>query len=131
MRLYLLILFMLAAGFAMAQLPQPPVVPAGHNPSVCDAQWDMPNVFTECCGDPMLACKDYIGPFGHLEEGQSFHLWIFNRWGEVMWETEDPGDTYDFTFKGSSLQQGTYVWKIDLTCEGETNDYIGHINVLR
>lgn len=62
----------------------------------------------------------------------SYNLLIFNRWGEVVWESKDPAIGWDGTFKGQSLPVGVYVYKIELVnLRNETKTYSGHINLLR
>ena len=41
---------------------------------------------------------------------QSFHLEIFNRWGEKLWETNNPKEYWDGTSKGTPLSLGAYFW---------------------
>jgi gliding motility-associated-like protein len=63
----------------------------------------------------------------------NFNLLIYNRWGEVIWESKDPFATWDGTFNGQIVPQGTYVWTID--AKDAINDnkfqYNGYINVIR
>lgn len=39
-----------------------------------------------------------------------FELFIYNRWGEVIWENHDPSQGWDGTYKGRLLPNNTYVW---------------------
>lgn len=66
-------------------------------------------------------------------EAQEYRLLIFNRWGEVIFESRNPQIGWDGTFKGKVVKDGTYVWKIDLkvTIADERKEYYGHVNVLR
>ena len=32
-------------------------------------------------------------------DDQDFSLFIFNRWGEILWETHDPNSEWDGTYK--------------------------------
>jgi len=41
-----------------------------------------------------------------------FQLLIFNRWGEVIWESHDLEASWDGTYKGEVLPGGTYKWTI-------------------
>jgi gliding motility-associated-like protein len=63
----------------------------------------------------------------------NFDLFIFNRWGEIIWESHDPAATWDGTFNGEIVQDGTYTWTI--RCAALTNDdkhtFNGHLNVIR
>ncbi|MDG1334403.1 MAG: PKD domain-containing protein [Crocinitomicaceae bacterium] len=62
-----------------------------------------------------------------------FNLRIFNRWGEVIWESNDPSVSWDGTYNGKLVQDGTYTWFMD--CGDLQNDkrytFTGHINVIR
>ncbi len=52
---------------------------------------------------------------------KSFHLQIFNNFGELVWETTkldangSPVEGWDGTFKGLPAQQGVYVWQASAT----------------
>ncbi len=63
----------------------------------------------------------------------SYELYIFDRWGELVFETTDANESWDGTYKGSLLPSGTYVWKIQF--KNEENDgklsFTGHVNLLR
>jgi gliding motility-associated-like protein len=40
----------------------------------------------------------------------NFELMIFNRWGEVIWETHDIHAEWDGTYHGRTVQAGSYTW---------------------
>ena len=44
----------------------------------------------------------------------NFDLYIFNRWGEIIWESHDASKKWDGTFgsKGWECPDGVYTWKI-------------------
>ena len=58
---------------------------------------------------------------------------IFNRWGEIIFESYDTSMGWDGTFKGQASQDGVYTWKIDFKVAdtGENQEVIGHVNLLR
>ena len=62
-----------------------------------------------------------------------FNLKIFNRWGEVIWENNDPSISWDGIFNGRIVQDGMYSWSME--CGDSQNDkrytFNGHINVIR
>ena len=37
-----------------------------------------------------------------------FHACIFNRWGQKLYEWEDPAEGWDGTYNGKDVKQGTY-----------------------
>jgi gliding motility-associated-like protein len=62
-----------------------------------------------------------------------FELVIYNRWGEIVWESRDVSVGWDGTYGGKIVQDGTYTWFIK--CADLTNDnkyeFQGHVNVIR
>jgi gliding motility-associated-like protein len=48
---------------------------------------------------------------------------IFNRWGEVIFETEDRTKVWDGSYRGEPIPIGVYPWII--TYEGDSKEYIG------
>ncbi len=63
-----------------------------------------------------------------------YSLLIFNRWGEIIFESHDVDKGWDGTYAGNYVvQDGTYTWKIEFKTI-ETDERImdiGHVNVLR
>ncbi|MDO5760419.1 MAG: gliding motility-associated C-terminal domain-containing protein [Bacteroidota bacterium] len=47
----------------------------------------------------------------HIDNITEFNLKIYNRWGTLMFETNDINQVWDCTYKGKTVQQGVYVWK--------------------
>ncbi len=62
-----------------------------------------------------------------------FNLAIFNRWGQTIWETNDPSAKWDGTYNGEIIQSGMYVWKASVKdpYSDLKNEFTGHINVLK
>ena len=64
-------------------------------------------------------------------------LYIFNRWGQLIFESHDPEVGWDGSYGSNQeidmVQDGTYTWKIEFMLENtnETKTLIGHVNVLR
>lgn len=62
-----------------------------------------------------------------------YELLIFDRWGEVLFESHNPNVGWDGTFVGKLCQDGVYVWQIKVT-EGEEDTkrtYRGHVTLLK
>lgn len=63
----------------------------------------------------------------------SFDLKIFNRWGEMIWESNDYTIGWDGTYNGKVAQTGSYVWTIE--CKDAFTDkkysFNGHLNLLK
>ena len=64
---------------------------------------------------------------------ENFQLVLYNRWGELIWESKDHRASWDGTYNGRIVPNGTYVWKISY--KERDNDgrkfHTGYINVLR
>jgi gliding motility-associated-like protein len=43
---------------------------------------------------------------------QTFKMLIYNRWGELLYETDDLQKGWDGTFKGVLSQQDVYIYKV-------------------
>lgn len=48
-------------------------------------------------------------------------FWVFNRWGQLLFETTDPKQKWDGTFKGNKQPAETYVWQAEITDNLGTN----------
>ena len=64
---------------------------------------------------------------------KDFHLEVFNRWGEKIFESTDINTHWDGTYQGSHAQQGSYVYNLtayDLETE-ESISSAGTVALLR
>ncbi|HET6993244.1 MAG TPA: gliding motility-associated C-terminal domain-containing protein, partial [Bacteroidia bacterium] len=64
----------------------------------------------------------------------SFDMKIFNRWGQLIFETKDMNEGWDGKYKGEIVQTDTYVYVINYKnqCSGEQlKKEIGHVNVIK
>jgi gliding motility-associated-like protein len=41
-----------------------------------------------------------------------FHMEIYNRWGEIIFESDDINTQWDGSYHGSSAQQGSYIYNV-------------------
>lgn len=62
-----------------------------------------------------------------------YSMEIYNRWGEQVFYTTDINEGWDGTYKGNSVQEGTYTWKLQfgLVDTDEDKEIIGHVNLIR
>ncbi len=64
-----------------------------------------------------------------------YTLMIFNRWGEIIFESHDASVGWDGTYgvDGKICQDGTYTWKIEVktTSSDERKMFTGHVNIIR
>lgn len=63
----------------------------------------------------------------------NFSLTIYNRWGELMFESRDATIGWDGTYGGKLVQEGTYTWKVNFKAPNNDNkfEYSGHVNFIR
>lgn len=89
-----------------------------------------PNTFTPD-GD---AANNIFNPIAYLETS-SWNLQIYNRWGELLFESNDSKIGWDGTnMIGRMAQDGIYFWKLRYTsCEPLHKEHLktGHISLLR
>ncbi len=62
-----------------------------------------------------------------------FTLLIFNRWGEIIFESHNADIGWDGTYGGKLMQDGTYTWKIEFktNTSDERKIVVGHVNMLK
>jgi gliding motility-associated-like protein len=93
----------------------------------------VPNTFTPDGDD----YNEYFQPvFTSGYDPFDFNLFIFNRWGELIWESHDATVGWDGTYGvGESIrvQDGTYTWKIDFktSMNDKRVEVVGHVNIIR
>lgn len=98
----------------------------------CPSAIFIPNTFTPN-GD---GTNDIFIPVG--KNIATMHLWVFDRWGNLLFESDDPTMGWDGTFGGSVVKNDIYVWRLaykfledkDGTV-GMEHEQMGHIQVLR
>ena len=89
-------------------------------------QFYAPNAFTPD-GDGV---NDLFGGSGVGID--TYSMSIFNRWGELIYETDDPNKPWDGTVDGTDCPQGVYVYLFRLQAiAGEVKEYRGHVTLLR
>ena len=62
-----------------------------------------------------------------------YKLEVFNRWGEIIWQTNDPEDFWDGTYNGRKVIDGTYNWMIETKDKFNDEKYRfnGSFNVIK
>ncbi|MDA9563821.1 gliding motility-associated C-terminal domain-containing protein [Flavobacteriales bacterium] len=69
----------------------------------------VPNAFTPN-GDGL---NDTFGALGH--GAKEYHMEVFNKWGELIFESDDMGTQWNGTFQGEKVLPGTYIYSINAT----------------
>ncbi len=66
---------------------------------------------------------------------KTYTLMIFDRWGELIFQSDDLEKGWDGTFKGKGgevVQEGVYVWKVQLKDErNNEHDFNGTVSVIK
>ena len=75
-----------------------------------DVIFYVPNSFTPD-GDEFNQVFQPIFTSGY--DAHDFTMLIYNRWGELVYETTDDTVGWDGTYKGKPVQEGMYTWKIE------------------
>lgn len=66
------------------------------------------------------------------ENIREFNMKIFNRWGELIFETKDAKDGWDGNYKGKAVQQDTYMYIISIMgLNRKLNTYFGNFTLIR
>lgn len=62
----------------------------------------------------------------------SFNMKVFNRWGEIVWETYDQKASWDGVYKGKIVQSGTYTWVMNAkdNIEDKHMELVGCLNII-
>ena len=97
-----------------------------------DIVYFVPNTFTPD-GDNFNQTFKPVFTSGY--DPYDYALFIYNRWGQVIFESHDASVGWDGTYgdAGGIVMDGTYVWTIEfkVTQTGERKKIEGHVNVLR
>jgi gliding motility-associated-like protein len=62
----------------------------------------------------------------------NFTMTIFDRWGEILFETNTPENGWDGTYKGTMSKNDVYIWKIKVkTHNSLIKKYVGNVTLLK
>ncbi len=89
----------------------------------------VPNAFTPN-GDGI---NDVFMPVGNVIELSSYDLQIFDRWGQLLFESRDPGIGWDGSIGGKIMPDGVYVYRANVVdaIEGDRYELFGHVTLFR
>lgn len=90
----------------------------------------IPNAFTPN-GDNI---NDYFGLVGEGIQTEGFSMLIYNRWGNLVYQTNNPNDPWNGKMNntGEIVESGTYVYYIRYTEHTGLDQYVhGQINVVK
>ena len=62
---------------------------------------------------------------------ETFELAIYNRWGELVFYTNNPNECWDGSFRGQPAQIGVYAYKVFANANGLFLEESGNISLVR
>lgn len=91
----------------------------------------VPNAFTPDANGVNEVFKPVMDGFDPFD----YTMYIFNRWGDIVFETHDMDIGWDGTFSNQEFaaQDNVYVWKIIAGLEesSDTKIFVGHVTLLK
>lgn len=107
-----------------------------------DTAWDYVNI------DPLLTVyvpnaftpgrngkNDVFGPRGEGIEKESWDMFIYDRWGKLVWQTGNYDQFWDGTnmYSGNIVNAGTYVYYIEFRefADLDRHEYTGWVHVIK
>jgi gliding motility-associated-like protein len=95
-----------------------------------DLYWFVPNSFTPD-GDEFN--NEFKPIFSPGFDAQDYVLLIFNRWGEIIFESKDMLVGWDGTYMGKLCKEGTYVYKITVKENNvdKRHEIVGHVSLFK
>jgi gliding motility-associated-like protein len=90
----------------------------------------VPNTFTP---DGNTRNEEFKPIFTAGYDKYTYELAIFNRWGEILFESYNDDFGWDGTYGGNVMPDGTYIWRIRFKNldDEDYQEYYGHVNLLR
>lgn len=91
----------------------------------------IPNTFTP---DGDLFNEEFLPIFDAGLDIYDYHLVIFNRWGEMVFESFNVAYGWDGTYGNRDIvQDGTYVWQIEFgeTMSDKKHTINGHVSIIK
>lgn len=88
-----------------------------------------PNAFTPT----QDGINDVFLPIVSGHDILSYELMIFNRWGELIFQTDVSTKGWDGTYKSMPAKEDVYVWKLKVKrlSDGKKFDFKGHVTLLK
>ena len=102
---------------------------AQNAPTLCESFNVPETVHTDVSNDPTIAFAQ-LGPFGQLQDGETFELQIFNRWGASIWQSNDPSQAWDLKREDELIPEGTYFYVVNIACASGSLQNKGNITVI-
>jgi gliding motility-associated-like protein len=121
------------------------LVAIGYNDLGCPGTPQLLNIVVTQCDPLIYWVPNSFTPDGNefnqtwgpiLTSGISvdnFQLTIYNRWGGLIWESNDVNSKWDGTYNGVLVPDGTYSWimRLDMVDNDDKKLITGHVTIVR
>ncbi len=90
----------------------------------------VPNAFTPN-GD---GANEIFMPLTYYKEVATFNMSVFDRWGDLIFETNNLNIGWDGIANGGTdiAQEDVYIWKVSVKLlDGEKHNYTGHVTLIK
>ncbi len=76
--------------------------------------------------------NDYFQIFGDFSSIAYLDMMVFDRWGEKVYESEEPQFKWDGTYKGEPAPMGVYVYTMTVAfVDGSHQDFKGSVTLIK
>jgi len=75
--------------------------------------------------------NDKFGISNPFVAGEILAFQIYDRWGNIVFETIDPLEKWDGSYKGQAVNPGVFLYRIRFRCQGEEGAISGSVTVVR
>ena len=62
---------------------------------------------------------------------QDYEIWIYDRWGELIFYSDNIEKGWDGSHKDRACQHGVYVWRLQYLCGEAIQTKIGIVTLIR
>ncbi len=98
--------YRISAEFECGQIP----IEIRVNPAVCEAKVYAATAFTPNGDGHNDTFRPLLDPEVRIDQ---YRFSVFNRWGNLVFRTEDPNQTWDGNSPQSPQPEGSYVWLLE------------------
>jgi gliding motility-associated-like protein len=91
-----------------------------------------PAIFIPNAFHPGGSLNDIFYPSNGFVDTKSYSLHIFNRWGEVVFQTNNPRVGWDGSSNGKRAPEAVYIYRlIATTSDGTPIEKVGSVTLIR
>ena len=97
--------------------------------SPCSLTIYTPNIFTP---NSDAINEGFIPSIYDIDDVVTFNMKIFNKWGDIIYETNKKEEYWDGTFNNTDVQQGVYVYLVTITdIYDNSHNFNGNVFLIR